>query len=255
MSKCEECPSSKSVCATCKDNGQVSQISSLRVCDACLGRNLMCQKLVVMAVATDCEECNKKALVCLSETSTTNGPQGTVSQKTQVSVSLLKKGMDRLYMNVNRRWSRIWGRHTAGNAADNTSLKPACCLTLQAWDIYGSPVCPGFWYNREGVYKAYIQMGSKVLYAWQVVLSCPSIGRAPFSCCNDGTFAKWRNNTRYGGTELMKEWLESYRPVHQRKVRSETTKDKAGALPPAVYAVQPTANESEERLRFPEEIE
>ena len=29
-----------------------------------------------------------------------NGPQGTVSQKTQVSVSLLKKGMDRLYMNV-----------------------------------------------------------------------------------------------------------------------------------------------------------
>lgn len=43
----------------------------------------MCQKLVVMAVATDCEECNKKALVCLSETSATNGPQGTVSQKTQ----------------------------------------------------------------------------------------------------------------------------------------------------------------------------
>lgn len=53
-----------------------------------------------MAVATDCEECNKKALVCLSETSATNGPQGTVSQKTQVSVSLLKKGMDRLYLNV-----------------------------------------------------------------------------------------------------------------------------------------------------------
>ena len=53
----------------------------------------------------------------------------------------------------------------------------------------------------------------------------------------------------------MKEWLESYRPVRQRTVRSETTKDKAGALPPAVYAVQPTANESEERLRFSEEID
>ena len=36
----------------------------------------------------------------LSEMSATNGPQGTVSQKTQVSVSLLKKGIDRLYMNV-----------------------------------------------------------------------------------------------------------------------------------------------------------
>ena len=30
----------------------------------------------------------------LSETSATNGPQGTVSQKTQMSFSLLKKGMD-----------------------------------------------------------------------------------------------------------------------------------------------------------------
>ena len=36
----------------------------------------------------------------LSETSATNGPQGNVSQKTQVSVSLLKKGIERLYKNV-----------------------------------------------------------------------------------------------------------------------------------------------------------
>ena len=50
----------------------------------------------------------------------------------------------------------------------------------------------------------------------------------------------------------IKEWLESYRPVRQRTVRSETTKDKAGALPPAVYAVHHT-DESEERLRYPEE--
>ena len=56
--------------------------------------------------------------------------------------------------------------------------------------------------------------------------------------------------------EQIKEWLESYRPVRQRTVRSETTKDKAGALPPAVFAVQPTGKGSDERLRFPaEEIE
>ena len=36
----------------------------------------------------------------------------------------------------------------------------------------------------------------------------------------------------------MKEWLEKYRPVRQRTVRSETTKDKAGTFPPAVYAKQ-----------------
>ena len=40
----------------------------------------------------------------------------------------------------------------------------------------------------------------------------------------------------------MKEWLESYRVVRLRTVRSETTKDEAGALPPVVYAFQPTAN-------------
>ena len=37
------------------------------------------------------------------------------------------------------------------------------------------------------------------------------------------------------------EWLENYRPVRQRTVRSETTKDKAGALPPAVYQMAPQA--------------
>ena len=51
----------------------------------------------------------------------------------------------------------------------------------------------------------------------------------------------------------IKEWLENYRPVRQRTVRGETTKDKGGALPPAVYVVHHTVNESEERLRFPEE--
>ena len=35
--------------------------------------------------------------------------------------------------------------------------------------------------------------------------------------------------------QLMKEWIESFRPVRQRTVRGETTEDKAGALPPSVY--------------------
>ena len=34
----------------------------------------------------------------------------------------------------------------------------------------------------------------------------------------------------------MKELVDRYRPVRQRTVRSESTKDKAGALPPAVYS-------------------
>ena len=34
----------------------------------------------------------------------------------------------------------------------------------------------------------------------------------------------------------MSDWMENFRPVRQRTVRSETTKDKAGSLPPAVYS-------------------
>ena len=34
----------------------------------------------------------------------------------------------------------------------------------------------------------------------------------------------------------MKDWLENYRPVRHRTMRSETTKGKAGTPPPAVYS-------------------
>ena len=68
--------------------------------------------------------------------------------------------------------------------------------------------------------------------------------RDPFRGAAGGSFLEQR---------LVIEWLESYRPVRQRTVRSETTKDKAGDLPPAIYTVHRTNNESEERVRFPEE--
>ena len=36
----------------------------------------------------------------------------------------------------------------------------------------------------------------------------------------------------------MKEFVEKYHPLRQRTVREETTKEKAGALPPAVHTRQ-----------------
>ena len=39
-----------------------------------------------------------------------------------------------------------------------------------------------------------------------------------------------------GEEQTMRDWLENYRPVRQRTVRSETTKDTPGTLPPAVYS-------------------
>ena len=60
----------------------------------------------------------------------------------------------------------------------------------------------------------------------------------------------------------MKQWVERYRSVRKRTVRSETTKDKAGALPPSTYATnQPAivkaisdvlpANDQDEIQQFP----
>ena len=40
----------------------------------------------------------------------------------------------------------------------------------------------------------------------------------------------------------MKELVEKYRPVRQRTVWAETTKDKAWALPPAVYPKEQDCN-------------
>ena len=37
---------------------------------------------------------------------------------------------------------------------------------------------------------------------------------------------------------VRKEFVEKYRPVRQRTVREESTKDKAGTLSPAVYTKQ-----------------
>ena len=39
-----------------------------------------------------------------------------------------------------------------------------------------------------------------------------------------------------GEEQTMQHWLENYRPVRQRTVKSETTKGKAGTIPPAVYS-------------------
>ena len=65
ISLCEHCFILESVCSACKENGQVSHIQSLRVCNTCL-------KVAVMAIVTDCEEWNKQALLeldSLAETS------------------------------------------------------------------------------------------------------------------------------------------------------------------------------------------
>ena len=72
VSLCEDCFTLESVCSACQENGQVSHIPSLRAYNNCLKDGVTCNKVVVMAIVTDCEECNKQALLeldSLAETS------------------------------------------------------------------------------------------------------------------------------------------------------------------------------------------
>lgn len=73
-SKCEECFSSKSVCTRCRDKGQVSHHTSLRACDSCLANGETCNKMAAVAVSTDCESYNKKALLQINELAKSESP-------------------------------------------------------------------------------------------------------------------------------------------------------------------------------------
>ena len=70
-STCATCLDLKSVCEHCKVKGHVSYVPALRCCDSCLENAVQCKKVAVLAVVTDCEECNKQALLQIQEMSET----------------------------------------------------------------------------------------------------------------------------------------------------------------------------------------
>ena len=174
----------------------------------------------------------------LSETPATNGPQGTLSQKTQVSVSSLKKGMDRLYMNVidvNPEFAddilletllttQFEKLHAVSHFKHETFtvLQYAQDFSTIVKSIKRTSRWAAKYYTHDRSHYP-VPESAVPLSAVATMAPLPSEGITP------------------GMEEQMKEWLKSYRPVRQRTVRIETTKDKAGALPPAVYAAQPTA--------------
>ena len=71
-SQCEECLQAKAVCDDCCAKGQVSYIPVLRACDSCLEDSVECRKTVTLVVVTDCEQCNKQALLQLHKMSDDN---------------------------------------------------------------------------------------------------------------------------------------------------------------------------------------
>ena len=175
----------------------------------------------------------------MKETAATNGPEGTVSKKTQVSLVLLEQaGMRRLQDNVKNINEEYLGdidlRTLLTTLVENlhavSHFKNETFTALQYAQDFGTISKESLkrttkwgakYFTHEKSYypvqKSSMELGDvNVMKPPPVVSIDPQIETA------------------------MKELADRYRPVRQRTVRSETTKDKAGALPPAVYSSQPS---------------
>ena len=175
----------------------------------------------------------------LNPSSATNGPEGTVSNKTQQSLELLKKGLCRLTDNV---------KCINPQCFENVNL--AILLTAQVENLHAvshfkhetfsvqqyaqdfgtfvkeSPKRTTFW---SGKYFPHDRSYYTVTESTMPLSAASFMAPLPAEQVNPEI------------ERQTKEWLENYRSARQRTVRSETTKDKAGALPPAVYQMAPQA--------------
>ena len=141
----------------------------------------------------------------LKETTPTNGPEGTVSKKTQVSLNLLEQGMRQLHDSIT-------------------------CIA----------VFSRFWNYYKGVFKENNKVGAKYFTHDKSYYPVP---QTSMEFANINFMQPLLSEEISPDTETaMKELVEKYRPVRQRTVRGETTKDKAGALPPAVYSKEQNCN-------------
>ncbi|CAH3186955.1 unnamed protein product, partial [Porites lobata] len=72
LTKCDRCLQMKAVCQECQRKGHLSYLAALRSCESCLEESVQCRKVAVLAVVTDCEECNKQALLEIQKMSENN---------------------------------------------------------------------------------------------------------------------------------------------------------------------------------------
>ena len=176
----------------------------------------------------------------MKETAATNGPEGTVSKKTQVSLVLLEQaGMRRLQDNVKNINEEYLGdidlRTLLTTLVENlhavSHFKNETFTALQYAQDFGT-------ISKESSLKRTTKWGAKYFTHEKSYYPVPkssmeledvNVMKPPPVVSIDPQIET-----------AMKELVDRYRPVRQRTVRSETTKDKAGALSPAVYSSQPS---------------
>ncbi|PFX32855.1 hypothetical protein AWC38_SpisGene2299 [Stylophora pistillata] len=173
----------------------------------------------------------------MKEAAATNGREGTVSKKTQVSLELLEQGMARLQNNL-----KSINEDYLGDV-DLRTLLTTVDENLYAVSHFKNETFTALQYARD--FGTIAKESSKRTTKWRAKyfthdksfypVPTFSIELADVEVMKPQTAARIDLPIEVA----MKELVEKYRPVRQRTVRSETTKDKARALPPALYYAQP----------------
>lgn len=166
----------------------------------------------------------------IEETTATNGPERTVSNKTLVSIKLFEEGMRRLHNGI-------------------PSINNDYRENIELWTILTTVVenLHAVSHFKHGTFTA-------LPYSVSGIITKKSLKRVKQWATKCFTHEKSYYPVPHTGTEFanvnfmrplpseeispetesaMREFLEKYRPLRQRTVREETTQGKAGALPPA----------------------
>ena len=169
----------------------------------------------------------------LKEDASTNGPQGTVSKKTQISIELLLKGMTNLMINLEKvnpefKYNVVF-KTLLTTEVENlhavSHFKNETFSTLQYAMDFGTIAKESLKRVSKWAAKYFTHPASY----YPVLQTGMLLGDIKFMSPLPSKTLPNREE------DAMRRWVDNFRPVRQRTVRSETTKDKAGALPPAVY--------------------
>ena len=165
----------------------------------------------------------------MKEAAATNGLEGTVSKKTQVSLELPEEGMTRLQNNL-----KSINEDYLGNG-DLRTLLTTVIENLHAVSYFKNETFTALKYARDfdtiakeslnrtkWSAKYFTHMHDKSFYPVPISsmeLEAVEVMKRPSAARIDPPIEV-----------VMKELVDKYRPVRLRKVRSETTKERAGAL-------------------------
>ena len=159
----------------------------------------------------------------------TNGPEGTVSKKTQDSLTLLRKGMNGLIENI----SSI--NHSFVDLVELLTLMTTQVENLHAVSHFKHETFSALKYSQD--FGTMVKESLKRITNWfeKYFTHDRSYYPVPDTSMPLSALSTMALPAVQRVTKEDEAVMKDYRPVRQRTVRSETTKDKAGALPPAVY--------------------